>query len=120
MCHDGAPVEFDCGESLHWDPISNWCIREEDSECEPSYPLPPIREIECPEDTESDILFLPHPEDCQFYFICLDGVSILTRCARNMLFDYTISKCFFADNARCFNRNSAINGTLQLEHVSEN
>lgn len=103
ICHDGAPVEFDCGETLHWDPNNNWCIREEESVCEPSYPLPPIREIECPPETGNDIIFLPHPEDCQFYFICLDGTSILTRCARNMLFDYSISKCNFADRARCFN-----------------
>jgi hypothetical protein len=105
ICYDGEPQEFDCGESLHWDPNNNWCIREEDSQCEPSYPLPPIREIECPEDTSSDIIFLPHPEDCHFYFICIDGTSILARCARNFLFDYIIEKCFFADQARCFNRN---------------
>lgn len=105
VCFDGQPQEFDCGPSLHWDPNNNWCIREEDSECEPSFPLPPIREIECPEDTANDIIFLPHPEDCHFYFICIDGSSILARCARNFLFDHIIEKCFFADQARCFNRN---------------
>lgn len=105
VCYDGAPVEFDCGDSLHFDPNMNWCIKEEDSFCEPSYPLPDVREIECPEDTENDIIFIPHPEECQFYFICLDGVSILARCARNLLFDYQMEKCFFADSAVCFNRN---------------
>lgn len=108
VCYDGAPVGDDCGETLHWDPNNNWCIKEEDSECEPNYPLPEVRVIECPEDTESDIIFLPHPEDCQFYFICLDGMSVLARCARNMLFDYVMENCFFAESARCFNINPAI------------
>lgn len=102
VCYDGEPEQFDCGPGLHWDPNNNWCIREEDSECEPNFPLPPIREIECPEDTENDILFLPHPEDCQFYFICLNGLSILQRCARHLLFDYVRENCFFRDQARCF------------------
>lgn len=108
VCNNGSAVEQDCGPSLHWDPSNDWCILEEDSKCEPSYPLPEVREIECPEDTESDIIFLPHPEECQFYFICLDGVSILARCARNMLFDYVIENCFFAESARCFNRHPAM------------
>lgn len=102
VCYDGEPEEFECGPTLHWDPNNNWCIREEDSECEPSFPLPPIREIECPDDTGGDLLFLPHPEDCQFYFICLDGRSILQRCARNLLFDHIRSNCFFRDQAMCF------------------
>lgn len=55
VCYNGGPVEFDCGETLHWDPINNWCIKEEDSECEPSYPLPDVREVECPDDTAADV-----------------------------------------------------------------
>lgn len=104
VCYDGEPQERDCGYSLHWDPLNNWCIREEDSECEPSYPLPDLRDIECPEDTEDEVILLPHPEECQFYFICLNGESFLVRCARNTLFDYILSNCYFAESARCFNR----------------
>lgn len=51
-------MEFDCGATLHWDPVNNWCILEENSECEPSYPLPEVREIECPDDTGADVSFL--------------------------------------------------------------
>lgn len=115
VCYDGEPVEFDCGETLHWDPVNNWCIKEEDSECEPSYPLPDVQEIECPEDTENDIIFIPHPEDCQFYFICLDGVSMLARCARTMLFDHVIANCFFAESARCFNLNPQLEFLQRLK-----
>lgn len=78
VCFDCAPVKFDCGESLNVDLVKNWCIREEESECKLN-PLPPTCGIECFVDTKSDMLFLSHPDDFQFYFICLDGVSILTR-----------------------------------------
>lgn len=109
ICRDGGPEHHDCGPSLHWDPTERWCIKEEESSCVPSYPLPEIREIECPEDTENDLLFLPHPEECQFYFICIDGTSILARCTRTMLFDFVTARCNFPENARCFNGSPAAN-----------
>lgn len=105
VCYDGVPQERSCDNSLHWDPNSDWCIKEEDSECVPNYPLPDVREIECPQDTENDVILLPHPEECEFYFICIDGTSILARCNRHLLFDYSISKCNFAHLARCFSGN---------------
>ncbi|CRL07705.1 CLUMA_CG020659, isoform A, partial [Clunio marinus] len=104
VCHQGNALEWDCGPTLHWDPNDNWCIREEESDCEPSYPLPDVKDIECPDDTESDIIFLPHPDECQFYFICIDGESTLVRCGRYTLFDHILGKCFFAESARCFNQ----------------
>ncbi|KAL7050805.1 hypothetical protein ACKWTF_004220 [Chironomus riparius] len=33
ICFNGNPQPFDCGATLHWDPNTNKCIREEDSQC---------------------------------------------------------------------------------------
>lgn len=117
ICVNGQPEHHDCGDSLHWDPNADQCIKEEESSCVPSYPLPEIREIECPEDTESDLLFLPHPEECQFYFICIDGTSILARCTRIMLFDYITARCMFPQDARCFN-GSPVSGQQSPKLIS--
>jgi len=66
--------------------------------------LPEIREVECPEDTEDEIILLPHPEECIYYFICLNGYSVLMRCGRSMLFDYIQEACYFEDRAVCFDQ----------------
>ncbi|KAG5678604.1 hypothetical protein PVAND_008265 [Polypedilum vanderplanki] len=102
ICYNGSPQEFDCGPSLHWDPSQNWCIREEDSSCKPTYILPDIREIECPESSRTELLFLPHPQNCQFYFICYNMQSHIMRCSSSLLFDYVRGYCNFRDQANCF------------------
>ena len=94
----------DCGDGFHFDPVYNWCILEEDSKCIPEFPEVDIKEIECPASTDNDVILLPHPEECNYYFICLDGISVLMRCARTLLFDYIKGQCFFEETAVCFNR----------------
>lgn len=99
ICYNGFPEEFDCGPGLHWNPERNWCIREEDSSCDL---LPKIQNITCPESSLTDLIFLPHPENCQFYFICFDMQSYLQRCFNTLRFDYILGDCFFRQNATCF------------------
>lgn len=102
ICYDGEPTEMDCGPRLHWDPVNNWCIRAENSTCVPSFVLPEIREIDCPMESAHNLLFLPHPEDCRFYFTCFQMRSLLQRCQNRTLFDYIIGACRLADQAQCY------------------
>lgn len=102
ICFDGQPKEMDCGPRLHWNSVNNWCIRAENSTCEPSFVLPEIREIDCPPDSMNDLIFLPHPQDCRFYFACHLMQSTLLRCANRTLFDHILGTCRLADQARCY------------------
>lgn len=102
VCYDGDLKEMECAARMHWDSINNWCVPAENSTCVPSYVLPDIREITCPPSSMSDIVFLPHPADCRFYFICFMMQSSLIRCANRTLFDYILNGCALAEQARCF------------------
>lgn len=101
ICHNGKPVEFDCGEGFHFEPILNRCIFEEESKCEPLI-LPDIKEVEC-DPNNSTAYFVPHPDprECQFYFVCIEGTSHLLKCANTLLFDPILLKCFFEDQVVC-------------------
>lgn len=101
ICYDGKPKEMDCGPRMHWDSINNWCVTAENSTCVPSYVLPEIREISCPSESMNDLVFLAHPKDCRFYFICFQMRSSLIRCANRTLYDHILKGCALADQASC-------------------
>ena len=73
---------------------------EEDSSCVSEVTLPDIREVECP--ITSGASLIAHPEDCRFYFICIDGKqAALKRCGNTMLFDVDQDRCVEEERASC-------------------
>lgn len=115
ICYDGQPEEQDCGPTLHWDPVNNWCIRAEESTCEPRTNLPDLREIDCPIESINRLMFVPHPQSCQFYFICFNNRSHLASCARSLLFDHIFGECFFSEFARCYPGSTFNGNRLEIE-----
>ncbi|KAH8261339.1 hypothetical protein KR044_007416, partial [Drosophila immigrans] len=58
--------------------------------------------------------FLPHPSNCQQYFICAYGHLHRHQCGLGTLWDYKSSECQLSPNAECYGRTS-----LQPEQQSE-
>lgn len=59
----------------------------------------PEVEIECPSD--DGFYFVPHPKTCEYYFVCINGISELLRCAPGLYWDALNNRCDFPEIAFC-------------------
>lgn len=57
-----------------------------------------VVEISCP---PTGAHFYPHPTNCQYYFLCVNGISAKLDCGHNMIYDYATQKCDLASRATC-------------------
>lgn len=103
LCHQGEPKQFRCAPNFHFNPVENFCDYPELANCEVE-PTPDPEtepgeiEIECP---ETGIFWFPHPYSCEYYFICLNGESVLHHCAPGLYWDAANNRCDFPENALC-------------------
>ncbi|KAH8411161.1 hypothetical protein KR222_009264, partial [Zaprionus bogoriensis] len=65
--------------------------------------LSPTREpqnaLTCPSQRQS---YIPHPEDCSKYYICLVGMPVLTSCPKGLYWDQSSGYCDQRKNVKCF------------------
>lgn len=65
-------------------------------------PLPsraPQNALSCPSQRQS---YLPHPDDCSKYYICLVGMPVLTSCPKGLYWDQSAGYCDQRKNVKCF------------------
>ncbi|KAH8371738.1 hypothetical protein KR093_008759, partial [Drosophila rubida] len=58
--------------------------------------------------------FLPHPSNCQLYFICAYGHLHRHQCGLGTLWNYKSSECKLSANAECYGHNS-VQPSIQSE-----
>ncbi|XP_030372032.1 uncharacterized protein LOC115622270 [Scaptodrosophila lebanonensis] len=55
--------------------------------------------LKCPSEKQS---YLPHPEDCSKYYICIIGKPVLTTCPKGLFWDQKSGYCDLAKYVKCF------------------
>lgn len=48
------------------------------------------------------LVFLPHPRNCQLYFMCYQGQALLQACGSKLHWNTKLVKCDLPSNAECF------------------
>ena len=61
--------------------------------------------VTCPPPSEDGLaIFVPHPYECNKYFVCQQGSdAIAMSCPGNLQFDSTLNVCNFATEVGCVN-----------------
>lgn len=93
-CRNGTGVQYACGGDLVFDRTTALCI-------------PFTGEFECPAPlcgaTAVGVTYLPYPNDCQRYYICLEGGTLIEGdCGAGYVFDYVVKACNVPEKAECF------------------
>jgi hypothetical protein len=96
VCLNGNEVAtFPCPPGLHFSREMRICMDPEDANCE-------INELSCPEkDDMNNLVFLPHPDDCSKYFLCLGGNKLPLRCGEGSHWSVEEEACMDKADAGC-------------------
>lgn len=55
--------------------------------------------LECPSKNQS---YIAHPRDCSKYYMCINGMPVLTSCPVGLFWDSKMEYCDFPKNVKCF------------------
>lgn len=111
-CLNGEMVRFECPSDLRFNPRLYVCDRSViagcensqriDEECDPEQPTETTTKKPnvggCP---DSGIAFLPHANDCNKYYQCLDGTQFEFGCAPDLHFSPIDLTCMWPTLANC-------------------
>ncbi|GAB0098653.1 uncharacterized protein DMENIID0001_144210 [Sergentomyia squamirostris] len=91
LCFDGEPVQFECYDGLHWDPVNHQCTYPSLANCQNV-------NVTCP---SYGISIIPHPFLCNRFFHCVEGERFPDICPGNLVFDADRWRCHVPDESRC-------------------
>merc|ERR1711915_845149 len=63
--------------------------------------LDPIFDVVCPPSEDGSTVFVPHPTDCNLYYICVGKMPFLMQCPGDLYFDSSINVCNWPDLVDC-------------------
>ena len=63
----------------------------------------PIHVVCQPSDVNGQVYFVPHPYNCQKFFMCQGYIGILMTCPANLQFDPTLHVCNYQSVVHCEN-----------------
>lgn len=103
LCQNGVAKPLYCAPNFHFNPIFGFCDFPENVNCEVEVTPEPETEpgeveIECP---EAGIFWIPHPNTCEYYFMCVNGTPILHHCSPGLFWDSANNRCDVKENAVC-------------------
>ncbi|XP_033607056.1 peritrophin-1-like [Cryptotermes secundus] len=85
-CHQGEAQLFECPSYWYFDPVFEVCT--------------PAKEPSCPPTNDEKIL-LPHPTQCNAFYICDWGNPVLFYCPSTLFFSNKTKECDFPQNVDC-------------------
>jgi Chitin binding Peritrophin-A domain len=96
VCLNGVKVTtFSCPPGLHFSRANRVCMDPEKAECE-------IEGLSCPaEDDMDNLVFIPHPEDCSLYYLCLGGNKLPLSCGNGFHWSVEAQACMAKEDAGC-------------------
>ena len=59
--------------------------------------------VVCKESEDGFVVFVPHPYECQKYFMCMGTVGIAMECPANLQFDPVLNVCNYPGVVGCVN-----------------
>lgn len=92
VCWGGEGIPLRCGDGLHWSTEEEMCLPIADANCK-------FRHIEeCPDDGIKNVA---HPDDCEMFVMCVNGIRIKRDCAPGMHFSRRFRMCVPPAIAEC-------------------
>jgi hypothetical protein len=96
LCVNGFEVPRSCPDGLHFSPKLRECMEPEEAGCEDNDD-DDDRE-ECP---ETGIKSISHPDNCEKYILCVNGMEIKQECPAGLHFSRTLRECTTPKKAEC-------------------
>uniref|UniRef100_A0A182YIS6 Chitin-binding type-2 domain-containing protein n=1 Tax=Anopheles stephensi TaxID=30069 RepID=A0A182YIS6_ANOST len=113
MCMDQQMLERTCAAGETFDIYTSKCGPSETSTCI-LYPKPPTNpeDVPTPPTPPPNLLPLfgcpatgtvnvPHPFDCNLYYLCVEGQAFQLSCGPNLVFDIQINQCNRPEDSIC-------------------
>merc|ERR1712029_192638 len=63
--------------------------------------IDPEFDVVCPESEDGTTVFVPHPTDCNLYYICVGKMPFLMQCPGDLYFDSVLNICNWPDLVNC-------------------
>jgi len=129
QCVGLTPFLLHCPDELFFDPSLNVCNWPNQVDCESQTEAPekittdattvieqetskntkkvfkrsidPDFDVVCPESEDGTTVFVPHPTDCNLYYICVGKMPFLMQCPGDLYFDSVLNICNWPDLVNC-------------------
>jgi len=130
QCVGLTPFLLHCPDELFFDPSLNVCNWPNQVDCESQTEAPekitteasstvieqeaskntkkvfkrsidPEFDVVCPESEDGTTVFVPHPTDCNLYYICVGKMPFLMQCPGDLYFDSVLNICNWPDLVNC-------------------
>ncbi|XP_018337851.1 PREDICTED: uncharacterized protein LOC108745930 [Trachymyrmex septentrionalis] len=99
-CNNGEKILKTCPRNLYFNPKLRVCDYPENVACNVEGNIPSTSTpTKCKTITETTNI--PHETDCNLYYVCENGVSILKKCSPNLVFNPILKVCDFPENYVC-------------------
>ncbi|XP_069691017.1 peritrophin-1-like [Periplaneta americana] len=99
-CSNGVPYCKECPANLHWNKQLDTCDYPYRAGCAvtpcPAGPIPA-----CPYPDPALSVFFPHPNDCNWFFHCSNGVAYCKQCPANLHWNVELNTCDYPYRAGC-------------------
>jgi len=63
--------------------------------------IDPDFDVVCPQSEDGTTVFVPHPTDCNLYYICVGKMPFLMQCPGDLYFDSVLNICNWPDLVNC-------------------
>lgn len=110
-CHNGMSIEFTCPANRHFSTRTNTCEPAHIAGCQQAVAPPrnpPANRnnnsnfLDCPAfDVPGQFIYHAHPQDCQQFFQCSGGRSVLLRCPSGHKWNMQRTFCDHEVNVQC-------------------
>ena len=64
-------------------------------------PFSAVNAVECPEEQERQVTFLPSPVDCSKYYVCVHSRPVEMNCPEGLWFNTEVNYCDWPENVAC-------------------
>lgn len=89
LCYNGKAIEKSCAPGLNFSPTDLECMTPETAGCVVN---------PCPEEDPELPMYVPNNDDCNAYYICMNGEPVAQTCYPGYVFDISIDSCNVPEN----------------------
>merc|ERR1712198_798616 len=78
----------------------------------------PHFDVVCPQSEDGSTMFVPHPTECNLYYICVGKMTFLMQCPGDLYFDLVLNVCNWPDLVDCEPQTTENPKTTTIENVN--
>ena len=102
QCQDGALEKMICQHGKVFSKTSDKCVfKRSFSDANDDDDDDDDISVICSMSDDGKVVFVPHPYNCQKFFMCQYALPILMKCPANLHFDNVLHVCNYPEEAHC-------------------